>query len=189
MLTSINPLGERARRQRFWLTGLFYVFGSTAGAVLIAGVAAAVSAVVPNVPAWVFGGLLLAGAGFELTRRPVPSIRRQVDENWLARYRGWVYGLGFGFQLGTGVTTIVTSASLYLYLFGLFVVPPMAALAAGVVFGLSRAAALILVRRAIQPADLRSLMRHLDERFALASSATALVMGLAGLILVLGAVI
>jgi hypothetical protein len=31
-----------------------------------------------------------------------PSWQRQVDERWLTTYRGWVYGAGFGFQLGAG---------------------------------------------------------------------------------------
>ena len=37
--------------------------------------------------------------------------RRQVNEDWMARYRGWAYGAGFGLQLGLGVVTIVTTAS------------------------------------------------------------------------------
>jgi hypothetical protein len=43
----------------------------------------------------------------------VPGPRRQVDPGWLDRYRGWVYGLGYGAQLGLGVTTVVTSAATY----------------------------------------------------------------------------
>ena len=49
-------------------------------------------------------------------RRPArerPGPRRQVNERWLDDYRGWVYGLGFGAQLGLGVTTVVTSAATY----------------------------------------------------------------------------
>jgi hypothetical protein len=45
--------------------------------------------------------------------RAVPGPRRQVDERWLDRYRGWVYGAGYGAQLGLGVTTIVSSAATY----------------------------------------------------------------------------
>ena len=50
-------------------------------------------------------------------RLRVPGPRRQVNERWLDEYRGWVYGLGFGAQLGLGVTTIVTSAATYVALF------------------------------------------------------------------------
>ena len=33
--------------------------------------------------------------------------------SWLGRYRSWVYGLGFGVQLGAGVTTVVVSSAVY----------------------------------------------------------------------------
>ena len=56
----------------------------------------------------------VAAAGWELTHRAVPSWHRQVNEDWLADFRGWVYGAGFGVQLGTGVVTIVTTAAVYL---------------------------------------------------------------------------
>ena len=49
-------------------------------------------------------------------RGRVPGPDRQVDERWLDRYRGWVYGLGYGWQLGLGVTTIVSSAATYVAL-------------------------------------------------------------------------
>ena len=44
----------------------------------------------------------------------LPGPRRQVDERWLHRYRGWVYGVGFGFQLGFGLLTVVTTSTVYL---------------------------------------------------------------------------
>src|SRR5581483_10542407 len=43
----------------------------------------------------------------------VPGPRRQVNEGWLDQYRGWIYGLGFGAQLGLGLTTVVTSTATY----------------------------------------------------------------------------
>ena len=61
----------------------------------------------------------------------LPTVRRQVDDRWLARYRGWVYGVGFGFQLGLGVVTVVTTAAVYL------------AFAAAVLSGSAAAGALI----------------------------------------------
>jgi hypothetical protein len=45
--------------------------------------------------------------------RRTPGPRRQVDERWLDRYRGWVYGLGYGAQLGVGVTTVIVSSAVY----------------------------------------------------------------------------
>ena len=47
-------------------------------------------------------------------RLAVPSMQRQVNEDWLTTYRGWVYGLGFGYQLGLGIATIVTTSTVWL---------------------------------------------------------------------------
>ncbi|MDQ6777917.1 MAG: hypothetical protein M3071_17290, partial [Actinomycetota bacterium] len=43
----------------------------------------------------------------------VPGPRRQVNEDWLRAFRGWVYGVGYGAQLGFGLSTVVGSAALY----------------------------------------------------------------------------
>jgi hypothetical protein len=43
----------------------------------------------------------------------VPTVRRQVDEGWRAGYRGWVWGFGYGIQLGAGVVTVVTTSTVY----------------------------------------------------------------------------
>jgi hypothetical protein len=65
--------------------------------------------------------------------RAVPGPRRQVDERWLDQYRGWVYGAGYGSQLGLGVTTVVTSAATYVALLAAFLTGD--ALAGGLVLG------------------------------------------------------
>jgi hypothetical protein len=57
---------------------------------------------------------LAAGFAWELARGAVPGPRRQVDERWLDRYRGWVYGLGYGAQLGAGLVTVIVSSAVYL---------------------------------------------------------------------------
>src|SRR4051812_47025367 len=115
MLASINPLGERGRNQRYSLTIAAYVAASTASGALLggllgfAGAPFAVPAVaVVVVAALAAVGLVLDGRQFGLR---VPSPRRQVDENWLANYRGWVYGAGFGAQLGIAFSTIVTASA------------------------------------------------------------------------------
>jgi hypothetical protein len=62
----------------------------------------------------------LAGAGAVLVLAAViaghapPSPERQVDHRWLDVYRGWVVGVGFGFQLGAGVFTRISSYAFYL---------------------------------------------------------------------------
>lgn len=117
MLSSIHPLGERAKGNRFGLTAVAFVIGATLGGVatgaLLGLVGLAVTAVVPaTVALAIVVVVALAGAVFERTGRALPSLPRQVDEDWLHQYRGWVYGGGFGFQLGAGVLTYITSAAI-----------------------------------------------------------------------------
>jgi len=62
---------------------------------------------------------LLLAVVLDVTRG-VPGPRRQVNERWLDEFRGWVYGFGFGVQLGLGITTIVSSAATYVALVAAF---------------------------------------------------------------------
>src|SRR5581483_8474812 len=120
MLSSITPLGERGRNNRFATAAAFFIAGSLLGGVATGAVAGGAGALVlPDsavadgiviVLAALTGALL--DAGFRGAR--LPTITRQVDENWLQKYRPWVYGIGFGFQLGTALATIVSPAAVYL---------------------------------------------------------------------------
>src|SRR5436853_4483612 len=122
MLASITPLGERGRASRWVVTVAFFIAGSTFSAAALGAIAGGLGRLTwpgsngsGQAPLIVLAVVLLAatladlGAGGLRT----PSVRRQVNEDWLREYRGWVYGLGFGFQLGLGVTTIVTTAAVY----------------------------------------------------------------------------
>jgi hypothetical protein len=59
-------------------------------------------------------GLLLELAGV------LPGPRRQVDESWLDTYRGWVYGAGYGLQIGAGVATVVVTSAVYVVIAAAF---------------------------------------------------------------------
>src|SRR3954452_5946826 len=119
MLSSIHPLGERGRGNHWFVTAGWYVGGSTAaGAMVGAALGWAGTSLTNNVPssaslaAVAVVCALAVAADLVASRRPSmkpPSWRRQVNEDWLGRYRGWFYGAGFGFQLGLGVATIVTT--------------------------------------------------------------------------------
>jgi sulfite exporter TauE/SafE len=86
----------------------------------------------------------------------LPTVHRQVNEDWLVRYRGWVIGAGFGFQLGLGVVTIVTTATVYVMLAAaLLSGSAVAGLVIGVVFGLARALPLLAARSVRSAARLR----------------------------------
>src|SRR5947209_1935186 len=116
MLASITPLGERGRRQRWGVTVTAFVIGATAAGAALGALLGAVGTGLDRrliVPATAIALLL------DATRR-VPGPGRQVNERWLDEYRGWVYGLGFGAQLGVGVTTVVSSAATYLALIATF---------------------------------------------------------------------
>jgi sulfite exporter TauE/SafE len=173
MLASINPLGERGRGNRWGWTVSWYTGGSLAGGLLVGAVAGALG-VGPGAvldPAAVAATVLVAaGLGIVLDARwfglALPTIRRQVNEDWLRTYRAWLYGAGFGFQLGLGVVTIVTTSTVYLTLVLAFLSGDVVAGAAiGAVFGLARALPVFAVARARDPAGLRAVLRR-TERLA-----------------------
>jgi hypothetical protein len=169
MLTSITPLGERGRRQRWGLTTATYVIGSTAGGAAVGLALGALGAAASPSSTTALGALgVLALGGIALDLRVgglrVPSARRQVDETWLTTYRGWVYGTGFGFQLGLGVVTIVTTASLYVALgAALLGGSVVGGLAVGTAFGAARALPVLLARGVHEPGALRTLMRRVQH--------------------------
>src|SRR5215471_15244920 len=102
MLSSITPLGERGRNNRFGVTATAFVLGAVAGGTTLGAVCGWLGSWLPErssaVDALLVVVLAVGGAVLDATR--VPTIKRQVNEDWLNRYRGWVYGLGFGAQLG-----------------------------------------------------------------------------------------
>jgi hypothetical protein len=122
MLASITPLGERGRHARWGLTVTAFLIGSTAAAAAFGALAGGLGALVlPSSFSGhgrlaVLAAAALLAAALDAAGERVPGPRRQVDERWLDSYRGWVYGLGFGGQLGFGVATVVASAALYLAL-------------------------------------------------------------------------
>lgn len=199
MLSSITPVGENARRQRWWITASAYVVGSALGGTLVGGAVGAVGglvlAPVPVAARLVAVALLaLVGLAYDLGRmgHRLPSWRRQVDERWLTSYRGWVYGLGYGVQLGAGVATIVASALTYVVLaLAAATATPAGGAAIGLVFGLTRALPLLALRRVTSPTSLTATHRRLARWAPTAGRVTASVEGAfvlaVPLLLVLGA--
>jgi hypothetical protein len=126
MLASITPLGERGRHARWGLTVSAFLLGATAaGAAAGAGLGALGALILPaglhaHTRVAALAGALGLAIALDILPGAVPGPRRQVDERWLDRYRGWVYGLGYGWQLGLGVTTVVSSAATYVALLAAF---------------------------------------------------------------------
>jgi hypothetical protein len=192
MLTSISPLGERARASRWWLTTTAYVVSSTLAGIAVGTLAAVLGGLVPETvrssPAVLAGVALALLAGLLLDLGlgglRLPTWRRQVDVAWIGRYRGWVVGTGYGAQLGVGVVTIVTSSTTYavILLAALSGSAPVGALIGGT-FGLVRALPLVLMAGVDTRERLWSVLRRVEHdapiadrvaRLALAVGAAAL---------------
>jgi len=164
MLASINPLGERARGNRWGSTVTAFTAGALAAASAVGallGWAGALAHASGEARLTALGAAAIAAAVVDLGRpAAVPTSRRQVDERWLGRYRGWVYGAGFGAQLGAGVATVITSAMVYAWLAAALLAGSAAGGAVvGAAFAVGRSAPFGLVRRAGRPEELRDRMR------------------------------
>jgi len=124
----------------------------------------------------VVGVAIGVGLAVELLRRTaLPTIRRQVNEEWLYRYRGWVYGAGFGLQLGLGVVTIVTTSAVYATLLVAFLAGSwQAGAVVGATFGLARAATVLASFPVTTPrrlVALDQLLRTWERRSRLGAAA------------------
>jgi hypothetical protein len=189
MLTSINPLGERGRHQKYGITVTAYVTGSTIAGAFVGALLGAIGAPFDSTTAWIGAIVLVAILGLLLDTRVfgwrVPGIRRQVNEDWLTTYRGWVYGAGFGAQLGGAFTTIV-SASITYVAFACALASGWAGGGAivGGTFGLFRAMPVLVGRRATTPTALRSLLRRVEAGRPRVARATLAVQVLAIVVLV-----
>ncbi len=160
MLSSITPLGERGRHNRFGVTATAFVVGALAGGTTLGALCGWLGSWLPDrssaVDALLVVALAVAGAVLDATG--VPTIKRQVNEDWLTRYRGWVYGLGFGAQLGFGVVTVVTSAATYVaFVLAVLTGSVAAGAAIGLTFGALRGLSLLLVKDVDSPERVASV--------------------------------
>jgi len=172
MLSTITPFSERGKGHTYRTTASWFVAGATAGGaslgLVMAGLAVAVKALHPS--GTTVGGLILvaalvaAGSDSGVAGVRLPFHRRQVNERWLDRYRPWVYGAGFGWQIGCGLATYITSAAVYLMIMiGALTGNAVVALAVGTGFGLLRGMAVLLTRRLTDPPALRAFHRRFFE--------------------------
>lgn len=168
MLTSISPLGERARGNRWSVTVLWLGLGAVAGGAAVGAALGAlgqisVAGVDSNVRLVLLAAACAGAAAWDLSGRRLPG-RRQVNEDWLVGYRSWVYGAGFGVQLGAAVATVVNTALVPLFMLAALLAGETAAgLLMGTAFGAVRGASLVLGRRVRTPDDLRQLHHRLDQ--------------------------
>jgi hypothetical protein len=194
MLASINPLGERSRNQRYWMTVVAYIIGSTVAGAFLGGTLGLVGAPValPTIALAVVAVLAIAGIMFDArafgTR--VPGPRRQVDENWLVTYRGWVYGAGFGAQLGFALVTIVSASATWVaFACALLSGSALAGVVIGSIFGLARALPILAAARVRHPSTLLGLVSRLEGLRPRVARATTAAQGVAAAALVALAVV
>lgn len=171
MLSQITPMGERARGFRFGFTATWFVAGAVIGGAML-GAFMAVLALIASavgltatVAAGIAAVVAITGAASDahvLGFGP-PFLKRQVNEDWLGLYRSWLYGLGFGWQIGTGITTyMMTTAVVVTVALGALTASPLAALALGTLFGFARGIAVLLGARITSPAALADFHRRFD---------------------------
>jgi hypothetical protein len=188
MLTSITPLGERGRGNRYAVTLTAYVLGCLLGGATIGVLLGLAGSLLPTLPVLLIAGTACLAAALADATGRLPIGRRQVDEDWLPRYRGWVYGLGFGYQLGLGVVTIVTSAATVAALaIALLTQSVLGGLLVGLVFGGARAVPALLLGQAQTHEELRRLAAGLESRAGFAARATTGALAAAGAVLLIGA--
>lgn len=171
MLSTITPMAERARGHRYGVTATWFVVGAVVGGATMGGIAAlpalGVAALHLSAAAtWGAVAVLAATtAGVDagaFGRRP-PFFRRQVDDAWLSTYRAWVYGAGFGWQIGFGFATYIMTAGVALTaLLAVLTGSPLAAVAIGAAFGLFRGLVVLLGANLRSPAALGALHARLD---------------------------
>jgi hypothetical protein len=171
MLSQITPLAEAGRGYKFSSTARWFIAGATLGGVTlgcaIAGAAIAFSGadVSTNTALVVTAGLSLACASVDahLLGFGPPFLTRQVNQDWLSNYRSWVYGGGFGWQIGVGFTTYVMTAAVALTVaIGALTGNALAALTIGAAFGFARGLAVLLTMRVRTPAELIAFHRRFD---------------------------
>jgi hypothetical protein len=172
MLSQLTPVGEASRGYRYRTTATWFIVGAVVGGATLGAGMAALAVLVSAVGATstallgVAAALGVLGAAVDggvLGFAP-PFFKRQVNEYWLARYRAWVYGSGFGWQIGAGVTTYIMTAAVFLTVaMGALTAGPWAAFGIGVCFGTVRGLAVLLTARRRTTAELFALHRRFDD--------------------------
>lgn len=183
MLSSITPLSENGRGNRYWATVTWFVLGAVLGGATL-GAVAGLGALLVSATAMTYAasavlvlvaGLITVASDLGVGGFRLPANPRQVERTWLDRFRSWVYGLGFGWQLGAGVATYVMSSSIYLMVVTAAATgEPLLAMGIVTLFGFLRGLAVLPAFRVNTPADLTALHRRI-ERFRPLSRALAVI--------------
>lgn len=171
MLSTVTPVAERGRGHRYGTTCAWFVAGATVGGATLgggaAGLAALAGAIDPPAATVVavaaIGAALAAASDARALGFRLPGHTRQVDEAWLGRFRPWVYGAGFGWQIGAGIATYIMTSGVYLtVVLAALTGDPVTALAIVTGFGFVRGLAVLLSARLTTPAKVFAFHRRFD---------------------------
>ncbi|MCL1594851.1 MAG: hypothetical protein M3132_10935 [Actinomycetia bacterium] len=173
MLSSIHPFGERTRHNTWAVTAVSFIVGAIIGGTALGALAGTVGWVAHQFVAWsATAAFAVAAVAVTLATlgdvvrgsRALPWPERQVNEDWLTTYRGWVYGIGFGFQLGGGLLTYVTTMGV-LAMIAVAILTASAVVGGviGAVFGLFRGLAVLTTSGVRDPQTLRSFHRTMSR--------------------------
>lgn len=188
MLSTITPIAERARHHRYGRTVAWFLAGATLGGLTLGAalwcgalaVGAADVAPSARTALAVAAAAVCLAADARLLGLRLPEHPRQVDATWVTRFRPWAYAGGFGWQLGTGVSTyVMTNGTYAVIVAGTVLLSPSAALGLGVGYGVCRGATILVGAPVTSPARLAGLHRRLaDADRASVAAAMAAQLGL-----------
>jgi hypothetical protein len=172
MLSTITPLAEQGRGHRYRSTAVWFVLGAVLGGATLGALAAVGAALVSllGVPTSVALGIsavlavVTASSDLRVLGWHLPIHPRQVNELWLGRFRSWVYGAGFGWQIGFGFATYIMTGAVYLTVaMAVLTGQPVVAFAVCVAFGLVRGLAILLGATITSPERLMAFHRRFDS--------------------------
>ncbi len=166
MLASLTPFAEAARGNRWTVTAISFSVGAVAAGTCGGLFWSGLGSLLPG-GQWrtaAAAAVLALALVIDATplRRRLPLTKRQVNEDWMVTYRGWVYGVGFGAQLGLGFITLVACAAIYAtFAIELLSGSLLAGAVIGATFGATKAASLLPAGRAHDHRSIVVLHRRL----------------------------
>jgi len=194
MLSSIHPLGERARHNRWIVTASAFTVGAiVSGAALgvaMGGLGSALLDMTTTALLVATAVVALTAGILDLAGRKAPGPARQVNETWIGSFRGWVYGGAFGLELGLGVFTYVVTWGVYAtFLSALLTASPVAGALVGATFGIGRSISVLAAGYVDRPSRLVSFNRALAGAGPMVRTGASTAFAALGLVAIAGGLI
>ncbi len=194
MLSSIHPLGERARNNRWAVTALAFTTGAVvSGTTVGLALGGAGSILLDMTPTTLFlttAMVALTAGALDLVGPKAPGPARQVNETWIGSFRGWVYGGAFGLELGLGVFTYVVTWGVYAALASaLLTTSPLAGALVGATFGIGRSLSVLAAGYVDRPSRLVSFNRALAKAGPMVRTGASTAFATLGVVAIAGGLI